>query len=170
MIHYHVLLYNMPLIAWVKIKDIWGHGGVYIEGFQDNNDKVVKLKYDNKTMCFKADGKSIKNIGAYITKTMSYMVKNIDDDRLKGRKCCFSSTKLLKPTILNDIKENEKEIKTLDGLISANNLTFVNSYENEYVGKVSFQEYNIKFNNNILENDYKNGISNQIKEDFLKVI
>ena len=46
--------------------------------------KLVKLKYDKKTKCFKTDGKSIKNIGAYITKTMSYMVKHVDDERLKG--------------------------------------------------------------------------------------
>ncbi len=167
-VHFHSLLYNMPLIAWSKIKDMWGNGGCWIEGFKDKEEKLVKFKYDEKKKCFQADGKDIRNVGAYITKTMSYMVKNIDDYRLKGRKCCFSSKNLLKPIVYNDIKENKKEIELLEKSISADNLTFANVYENEYIGKCSFQEYNIKFKTNTIDKYVKNSINDNIKDNWIK--
>jgi hypothetical protein len=70
-IHYHVLLYDLPRINAKTIQDIWRGGGIHI----------------------KAVG-HIKSMSKYVTK---YMSKNFEDARLDGHKRYFSSRGLYKP-------------------------------------------------------------------------
>lgn len=151
-VHYHILLFNMPYISHSKLMELWKYGGVYIEGFIRNNKKI-NFAYSKKDKCFKSTGQVIKNVGAYITKTMNYMIKNLSDERLRGQKCYLLSKGLLKPTVidLNDC-EVKKEISVLGQTLTSNELVFINAYENEYVGLCLYREYNIK----ILQNkDFK---------------
>lgn len=145
-IHYHVLLFNMPFIEWGIILEKWGLGTAWIAGFKDKFNKEVSLVYDEKKDCFMANKSEVHNIGAYMTKTMEYMAKSFDDDRLKGEKCYFTSRNLKKPIILNDVLKNKKQIEQLVSALSEKNLVFSNAYMNEHIGMCQYNEYNIKFN------------------------
>lgn len=139
--HYHVLLFNMPYIDWKTLVSLWSRGGAYIEGINGRST----LNWDIKEKCFK-DGKDpIKNVGAYIMKTLNYMVKDFDieKDRLANSNSYLISKKLLKPRVLTDAK-NEKEIKELAPLLSLGNVTYISEYENEYLGVCSTREYNTR--------------------------
>lgn len=144
-IHYHVLLFNMPYIEWSVILEKWGLGGAYIEGFKDKEGNIVKMEYNEEKQCFMANKSEVHNVGAYITKTMNYMEKALDDDRLIGKKSYFSSKNLKKPVVLHNIRKNEREIAALEKQLSPENLVFHNLYENEHTGLCSYKEYNIKF-------------------------
>lgn len=144
-IHYHSLLFNMPYIKWNAILDTWGLGGAYIEGFKAKDGKVVKMDYNNQKQCFMANNSEIHNVGAYITKTMEYMAKSLDDDRLKGQKCYLPSRKLKKPIVLNDTPKNEKQIEHLELVLSDETLVFSNTYINDHIGICHYREYNTKF-------------------------
>jgi hypothetical protein len=135
----------MPFIKWNVILEKWGLGGAYIEGFRDKSNKEVSLVYDEEKDCFMADKSEVHNIGAYITKTMEYMAKSFDDDRLRGEKCYFTSRNLKKPVLLNDIPKNKKQIEQLVPALSDECLVFSNAYINEYIGMCQYNEYNIKF-------------------------
>ncbi len=168
-IHYHVLFFNMPFIHQSILKEKWGLGSVYIEGFVKNNKKV-NFTYSKKNKCFKTSGEVVKNVGAYITKTMNYMLKNVDDCRLRGQKCYLVSRGLKKPQVidLNDC-EVKKEVRAFGYTLTSNELVFINAYDNEYVGMCLCREYNInilkdksfKFKN--LELEHESYISAFIK-------
>lgn len=147
-VHYHLLLFNMPYIEWSLLLDKWGLGGAYIEGFKDKQGNTVDMSYDSEKECFVANNTEVHNIGAYITKTMEYMSKSLDDERLKGRKCYFTSRGLKKSLVINDTSkcsEKEKEIVKFADSLSPDNKVFSNTYFNEHVGMVHYEEYNIKF-------------------------
>ncbi|MGL5637661.1 MAG: rolling circle replication-associated protein, partial [Bacteroidales bacterium] len=143
--HYHILMFNMPYIEWKDIMDTWGLGGAYIEGFKSKDGEIVNMTYDDKKQCFMANKSEVKNIGAYITKTMNYMEKNMGSDKLKGEKCYFPSGKLLKSVIINCTKETIKETMTLEKSLPRKNVSFMNAYQNEHVGICLYTEYNTKF-------------------------
>jgi hypothetical protein len=71
-IHYHVVLYNMPFIRADKLQKIWGKGFIKINAI-DNVD----------------------NLGAYVVG--GYMCKKLDDVRYDGQKRYFSSRGLYEP-------------------------------------------------------------------------
>jgi hypothetical protein len=162
-VHYHVLLFNMPFIKWNVILEKWGLGGAYIEGFRDKSNKEVSLVYDEEKDCFMADKSEVHNIGAYITKTMEYMAKSFDDDRLRGEKCYFTSRNLKKPVLLNDIPKNKKQIEQLVPALSDECLVFSNAYINEYIGMCQYNEYNIKF-----DRQYDRNILNEMRDNIIK--
>ncbi len=124
-IHYHCVFFNLPLIPvtdymaklWainsnvnVTLSSLWGNGFV----------KVNRI--DN-----------IKNVGSYVSK---YLSKNIDDDRLAGKKTYFCSQGLYKPiTVINAEAEYVESCFTLE------DLKYKNSYKNEY-NTISIRIYN----------------------------
>lgn len=73
-IHYHIILFNMPFIHKTEIEKIWGNGFIRVREIED-----------------------VTNVGFYITK---YMIKDLNDPRLKNHKCYITSKMLLKPTIV----------------------------------------------------------------------
>ncbi|MGG2973689.1 rolling circle replication-associated protein [Geobacillus stearothermophilus] len=113
-VHYHVVAFNMPYVPHADLERIWGHGFVHIRAI-DNCD----------------------NVGAYVTK---YMTKDCDDERLREQKCYFSSRGLAKP--VEEIIEKE-DLDALRVALSPNK-TFEKEFKSEYVGKVSYQQYNLK--------------------------
>lgn len=105
-------------------KRLWGFGWVDIQRL-------------NKT---KKEGKNVDNVGAYLTK---YMTKEYDDSRLHGHKAFLPSRGLSRPieykgTILDD------NIKYFIDEYKQKKETFTNHYENEYLGKITYKEYNLK--------------------------
>ncbi len=71
-IHYHIVLFNVPYIPHEDYLGIWAKGSVFIESLMKGN-KLVKIDVENED--FTVDGEVINNIGAYITKTIDYIMK-----------------------------------------------------------------------------------------------
>jgi len=113
-VHYHVVTFNMPYVPHADLERIWGHGFVHIRAIDDCD-----------------------NVGAYVTK---YMTKDHDDERLREQKCYFSSRGLVKP--VEEIIEKE-DLDTLRVALSPNK-TYENEFQSEYVGKISYEQYNLK--------------------------
>lgn len=134
-IHYHVMMdvwlnveKEWEIRVWEKeFGKIWGHGFVDIQNMNRHQSKEDKYK-----------NKAVDNVGAYLSK---YFSKSADDERLSGKKLYLCSKGLQKPRILKNtdaiefLKENkmweQKEV-------------FTNSYESEYLGKISYKEYNLE--------------------------
>ncbi len=67
------------------------------------------------------------------------MVKELDDERLRGRKCYFNSRGLFKPVVV----EEEKKTETIKQSLPDELMTVSKQYENEYLGKISYRQYNL---------------------------
>ncbi len=130
-IHYHMIC--DANITWRNdehlkhIERMFGEpGGIWGNGFVD-------IQRMDRTK----DGKNVDNVGAYLIK---YMTKHVDDVRLKHKKSYLCSQGLLRPTVLTDLVaeeflynfayNNKKEV-------------FTNSYESEYLGLITYREYNL---------------------------
>jgi len=111
-VHYHLLI-NIPFIEHNVITDIWRHGFIYVN------------KIDH-----------VDNVGAYIS---AYLLKNFQDPRLKGEKCYFTSKGLRRSKVLYG-EEAEQLIREL--MLDKRKPTYENSYDSEYNGEVSYQEFN----------------------------
>lgn len=115
-IHFHVVMFNVPYIKNLDLQKIWGQGYVRIN------------KIDN-----------VDNMGAYVCK---YMSKDfIDDERMRGKKCYFSSRKLDKPI---EIKEKEL-IESVRDSLQADSLVYENTFKNDY-NTTNYKQYNMKRN------------------------
>lgn len=88
------------------------------------------------------DVEHVDNLGAYMQK---YMVKRMDDERLAGKKAYRSSQNMDRPLILKG--EDAQNIINLYTLQNKKE-TFTNSYESEYLGNITYKEYNLKRTHN----------------------
>ena len=113
-VHYHVVLYNMPYTKVDVIEKVWGNGWVWINKIDD-----------------------VDNVGAYICR---YMVKDLDDDRLKGRKCYFNSRGLFKPVVIED----EEKVEIIKSSLPRDKRVVITAYENDYTGITIYKQYNLK--------------------------
>lgn len=118
-IHYHTIIYNMPYLKADELSNIWGNGFIRINKIDD-----------------------IDNVGAYVGEYLgkAEQGKDIEDDRLKGQKTYFSSRGLFKPLEITDKKIVEQ---VADALLNRKP-TYTATYENEYLGIVTYKQYNIK--------------------------
>lgn len=134
-IHYHVMMdmwlnisKEWEIRIWEKeFGKIWGHGFVDIQNMNRHQSKDKRYK-----------DKAVDNVGAYLSK---YFSKSADDERLSGKKLYLCSKGLQKPKILKnaDAIEFLKENKMWE-----KKEVFTNSYESEYLGKISYKEYNLE--------------------------
>lgn len=95
-------------------KELWTHG-------------FVDLK----------DVQHVTNLGAYMSK---YMTKRLDDERLAGKKAYRTSQNMNRPVVLK--AEEAKEIMQMYKLKQKTE-TYANSYESEYLGTITYTEYNL---------------------------
>lgn len=105
---------------------VWGRGFVDIKPM--NKAKSNNKKYNNKP---------VDNIGAYLTK---YMTKELDDSRLQGHKIYLNSKGLEKPL---EYTGEEAEAIIQAYKLDIKKEVFTNSYESEYLGKITYKEYNL---------------------------
>ena len=112
-IHFHVVFYNLPYTKSSLVEEIWGNGFI----------KINKID-------------QVDNIGAYICK---YMVKELDDKRLEGKKCYFNSRGLYQPIEL----VNENEVKKLADSLPQDKIKYSNSFDSEHLGKIHYVQYNL---------------------------
>jgi hypothetical protein len=112
-VHYHVIFYNLPYTKADVIEKVWGNGFIKINKIDD-----------------------VDNVGAYICK---YMVKDLDDERLRGRKCYFNSRGLFKPVVIED----EKKVENIKSSLPREKRTVIAAYENDYTGLTIYKQYNL---------------------------
>jgi len=113
-IHYHVIMFNVPYIACNELKDIWGHGYIKIN------------RIDN-----------VDNVGAYVVK---YMSKDLEDDRLEGRKC-YGSSKNLKKSV--EITDENEIAQVLVALEQTDVVTYQNNFSNDYYN-INYTQIKVK--------------------------
>ena len=120
-IHYHVIIYNMPYVKANDIANVWGNGFIKINKIDD-----------------------IDNVGAYVSEYLGQAEKgqghDIEDDRLRGKKSYFSSKGLFKPIEITD----KKIVEQVAFALPLENLTYSATFENEYLGNITYKQYNIK--------------------------
>lgn len=111
-IHYHMITFNLPYVKTEQLEAIWRRGFVKINAIDH-----------------------VDNIGAYMTK---YMGKEIDDNRLVGQKCYFSSRGLKKPIEITDEKKIEQMRLALSGC-----KVYEAQFESEHAGLITYSQYNL---------------------------
>lgn len=113
-VHYHMMS-DLPYIPKDELAAIWRHGFVRIN-----------------------DISSVDNVGAYMVK---YMMKDVHDVRLKGRKAYLTSRGLEKPVELRG-----DEALQVVGMYDLENRkkVFATEYESEHNGIIRYSEYNLK--------------------------
>lgn len=120
-IHYHVIIYNMPYVKANDIANVWGNGHI----------KINKIY-------------NVDNVGAYVGEYLGQAEKgqghDIEDDRLKCRKSYFSSRGLYKPIEVT----NKKIVETVAAALLNKKPTFSAIYENEHLGNITYKQYNLK--------------------------
>jgi len=112
-VHYHVIFYNLPYTKADVVEEVWGKGFIKINRIDD-----------------------VDNVGAYICK---YLSKDNDDERLIGRKCYFNSRGLKKPT---EVYLDDDKLEIIRKSLPARAMTYKGEFENEYVGKIEYEQYN----------------------------
>jgi len=120
-IHYHVIIYNMPYIKANDIVNVWGNGFIKINKIDD-----------------------VDNVGAYVSEYLGQAEKgqgkNIEDDRLQGKKSYFSSRGLYNPIEITD----KKIVEQVATALLNEKLTYSATFENEHLGNITYKQYNLK--------------------------
>jgi len=133
---------NFKYIAVIEFQDKNGRGAVHYHMICDlpyvPHEEMQEKVWKNGH-CFIKDIKHVDNVGAYLIK---YMVKEVDDGRLKGQKSYLSSKGLQKSSVIRG-NYVEEILKTV-GIKEDTKKVFTNSYESEHHGKVLYTEYNLK--------------------------
>lgn len=111
-VHYHVVFFNLPYIKKARLAEIWGHGHV----------KINKIE-------------TVDNVGAYVSK---YMGKDLEDKRLLGKKCYFSSRGLKKPEEITDRSTVKVIMNSLSGHMQ---LKYEKSFNSDYTGEIYYTQY-----------------------------
>lgn len=114
-VHFHAIFFNLPYIPFLKVLlPLWGQGRMRVNAI-----------------------KEVDNVGAYVSK---YMGKDLEDDKLVGEKCYFSSRELLQPIETTEKSQVESVLSALpDGF-----KTYETSFNNDYTGEIKYRQYNLK--------------------------
>jgi len=97
----------------MSLAKVWGNGFVKINKIDD-----------------------VDNVGAYICR---YMVKDMDDERFKGRKC-YLIRGLFKPVVIED----EKKVENIKNSLPREKRKVIKAYENDNTGLTVYTQYNLK--------------------------
>lgn len=112
-VHYHCLC-DLPFVKQRLVQEIWGNGFV----------SVNRIKH-------------VDNLGAYVVK---YMTKEMTDERFFGSKLYQCSKGLERPVEYRG-EMAERMVAALD--LSQKKEVFTNSYGSEYLGQITYKEYNL---------------------------
>jgi len=113
-VHYHCI-WDLPYIKKSDLAEIWDNGFI----------KINRIEH-------------VDNVGAYIVK---YMTKDLMDSRFVAQKSYQCSKGLQRPLELRG-----EEAETIIALyeLGQKKAVFESSYTSEYLGLISYQEYNLK--------------------------
>lgn len=137
-VHYHMLI-DLN-ITWDRddherreyferlVHDVyWSHGWVDLKRLDYREEGRKRKKYNEEG--------SVDNVGAYIVKYM-----DIDDVRLQDYKSYLTSKGLERPKTYTG-EEAAAVIKAYN--LNQKKEVFTNQYDNEYLGKIVYREYNL---------------------------
>lgn len=136
-IHYHVIYFNLPYVAFIDLMSIWNNGGTYIESIKNNDKDKLGNPIENIA----------KYIAKYVNKTNSYDEDNFllwSSKGMLNQKRFFTSRGLKKPTELFALV-NEDEMSSIYELLDDKN-TKNFTYENEYRGVVVISKFKLDKN------------------------
>lgn len=122
-IHYHVVFFNLRYIPAKTIHEIWRNGFIKINAIEQ-----------------------IDNVGAYICK---YLGKDLDDDRLRGKKSYFSSRGLYKPIVVKLDLATDKDKKILEQVLHAaqDNAVkppYIAVHKSDYYDIITYTQFTLK--------------------------
>ncbi len=119
-IHYHIIFYNLPYIKSKDLSDCWGNGFIKINKIED-----------------------VTNVGAYISSYLGDPKKcqgrSTGDSRLQSKKSYFNSRGLKKPVEITD----KKIVEQVATALLTEKIIYSAEFENEYLGKISYKQYNL---------------------------
>lgn len=119
-VHYHMIS-DLPFIEHSKMMELWGLGGV----------RVNRIKH-------------VDNVGAYVVK---YMVKDIQDERLRGEQAYLRSRGLQEPIEVCSWRLEDKEVlDDVSNLLKEKSPSYYSEYESEHAGLIKYYQYNMNSN------------------------
>lgn len=115
-VHYHMVC-NLPYVTVNRFAEIWRNGFV----------KLNRIDH-------------VDNVGAYVIK---YMVADMDDKRLCGKKAYLCSKGLLRPVELCSWRSSDTEVvEQIIELHQKESPTYYKEYMSENAGMVRYAQYN----------------------------
>jgi hypothetical protein len=114
-VHFHAVFFNLKHIWVDTLTKIWGQGFI----------KLKKISH-------------VDNVGAYISK---YMVKHFEDDRLDGKKRYFSSSRLIKPTVIKDEIKVVQIMKRIPKKYLKHESEYERKHRGKKIGMVEYTQY-----------------------------
>lgn len=111
-IHFHVILFDVPYIHWPIITKCWSHGSIDICA-RDKSGKPL----------------TVTKIAKYMAK---YMAKGFDDSRLQGKKKYFGSTLLERPLVFRE----PAHVDSIHALMPSSLIVKRESYTSTFLGEV----------------------------------
>lgn len=122
-IHYHAIFFNLPYIPQKELSDIWGQGRLHLKAIDE-----------------------VDNVGAYVCK---YLRKDLDDERLRGKKCYFTSRQLLQPTMMEVDTSQGKQKELLESVCNtalalSGKSPYTVRYDSEHFDSITYTQYTLK--------------------------
>ena len=116
-VHYHLIIKG-DYIPATTLRQLWGHGHV----------KINQIKH-------------VDNIGAYVIK---YMHKDMDDQRLQGKRAYLTFGDLTKPETLRSWKtEDRKRLEDIDAMLKEKSPVYSSQYTSDQCGTITYLQYNV---------------------------
>lgn len=109
-IHFHVILFDVPYIHWHTITKCWSHGSIDICA-RDKSGKAM----------------TVTMVAKYMSK---YMAKGFEDIRLNSKKKYFGSTSLERPIMYRE----PAHVDTIHSLLSAYPPANIKKYSSKFMG------------------------------------
>ncbi|WP_432664199.1 hypothetical protein R9X47_27165 [Wukongibacter baidiensis] len=155
-VHFHILYFNLPYVEQKKFQQIWGKGFTFVKGVSQKEDIMDFASYVAKYIN-KENSKGEDNYSIYLEKDML------------NRKRYFCSRGLNKPEIYK-LDIDSKLYESVLALLSDFH-AFNGSYENEFIGNVDINTYEIEDSNvkrNIIS--FVNALFRDMKEVYNKQV
>jgi len=116
-IHFHVILFNVPYIHWPIITKCWSHGSVDIRA-RDKQGKAI----------------TVTRVALYMAK---YMAKGFKDKRLDHKKKYFGSSNLDRPIILRE----PALVDMIKQTLPPSYCSYTKTYDSKYMGQSIYAVY-----------------------------
>lgn len=116
-IHFHVILFDVPYIHWHTLTQLWGHGSIDINA-RDKSGKPL----------------TVTRVAKYMAK---YMAKGFTDTRLNGKKKYSASTNLNRPTVIRE----PAHVDSVVSLLALNNPAHQSRYHSQFLGDCNYFVY-----------------------------
>jgi len=109
-IHFHVILFNVPYLRAEKVVSLWSHGRIDIRARDKNGNPLT-----------------VTRVSAYMAK---YMAKAFNDSRLHAKKKYFCSRSLERPVVVRE----PAYVDSLHYYIPSSHAVYRKNYHSKYMG------------------------------------